>query len=97
MSRSKWKGPFIHFKFLKTKNLVKTSANNIWLRNSTILSHFVGYKFLIHSGNTFKKFFVTREKVGYKFGEFCTTRSKYFHKNKLKIQKSKTTKFGKKK
>jgi ribosomal protein S19 len=97
MSRSKWKGPFIHSKFLKSTPLLKSSLVTVWSRNSIILSHFVGYKFLIYSGNTFKKFFVTREKVGYKFGEFCTTRSKYFHKNKLKAQKSKVTKFGKKK
>jgi len=95
MGRSRWKGSYTHLKFFKTKNLVENSFINIWSRNSVILSHFVGYKFLIHSGNTFKKFFVTREKVGYKFGEFCTTRCKYFHKNKLKTQKS--MKFGKKK
>lgn len=96
MSRSKWKGPFIHSKFLKSTLLLKSSSNIIWSRNSTVLSHFIGYKFLIYSGNIFKKFFVTREKVGYKFGEFCTTRSKYFHKNKKKIQKSKVVKLNKK-
>lgn len=87
MSRSLWKGPFIHLKLLKKKTLLESST--LWSRNSIILSNFIGYKFLIHTGNTFKKFFVTREKIGYKFGEFCTTRSKYFHKNKLKIKKSK--------
>lgn len=87
MSRSLWKGPFIHLKLLKKKVLIENTI--VWSRNSVILSNFIGYKFLIHSGNTFKKFFVTREKIGYKFGEFCTTRSKYFHKNKLKVNKSK--------
>lgn len=97
MSRSKWKGPYIHYKFLKKRFLIENSFINIWSRNSIILSNFIGYKFLIHSGNTFKKFFVTREKIGYKFGEFCTTRSKYFHKNKLKIPKGKANKGNKKK
>lgn len=87
MSRSLWKGPFVHLKLLKKQGLVENSS--IWSRNSIILSNFIGYKFLIHSGNMFKKFFVTREKIGYKFGEFCTTRSKYFHKNKIKVKKSK--------
>jgi small subunit ribosomal protein S19 len=96
MSRSKWKGPYIHYKFLKKKKLIENSFVNVWSRNSTILSNFIGYKFLIHTGNTFKKFFITREKVGYKFGEFCSTRSKYFHKNKLKIQKGKSMKSKKK-
>lgn len=91
MSRSSWKGPFIHLNFLKKKSLHK-KFSNVWSRNSIILSQFVGYSFFVHSGNVFKKFFVTREKVGYKFGEFCTTRCKYFHKNKLKLQKQKNKK-----
>jgi small subunit ribosomal protein S19 len=86
MSRSLWKGPFIHLKLLRKKSL--TDNLSLWSRNSIILSNFIGYKFLIHTGNTFKKFFVTRDKVGYKFGEFCTTRSKYFHKNKIKVKKA---------
>lgn len=83
MSRSKWKGPFIHFKFLKKKILNK-KISKIWSRDSTIISSFINHKFLVHSGKNFKTLLITREKVGYKFGEFCTTRAKYFHKNKLK-------------
>lgn len=86
MSRSKWKGPFIHFKFFKKKYL-KNKLYKIWSRDSIILSHFINYKFLIFCGNVFKKITISREKVGYKFGEFCTTRAKYFHKNKLKNKK----------
>lgn len=86
MSRAKWKGPFIHFKFLK-KNILNTSNINVWSRASAIPSVFIGQKFLIHSGNDFKKLYITRDKVGYKFGEFCTTRHKCVHKNKIKIQK----------
>lgn len=86
MSRSKWKGPFIHYKLLKKKYL-KNKLYKIWSRDSIILSHFINYKFLICCGNIFKKLVISREKVGYKFGEFCTTRAKYFHKNKLKIKK----------
>lgn len=91
MSRSKWKGPYIHFKFLK-KKIFKNKFFKIWSRDSIILSHFINYKFLISCGNTFKKLFITRDKVGYKFGEFCTTRAKYFHKNKLKILNKKVQK-----
>lgn len=86
MSRSKWKGPYIHFRFFKKKYL-KNKLFKIWSRDSIILSHFINYKFLIYSGNIFKKLIVSREKIGYKFGEFCTTRAKYFHKNKLKLNK----------
>lgn len=91
MSRAKWKGPFIHFKLLK-KKFLKNKLCKIWSRDSIILSHFINYKCLIHCGNSFKKIYISREKVGYKFGEFCTTRSKYFHKNKLKIKKQKKNK-----
>lgn len=95
MSRSKWKGPFIHFKFFKKKYL-KNKLFKIWSRDSIILSHFINYKVLVHSGNTFKKLVISREKVGYKFGEFCTTRAKYFHKNKLKQNKKNMQKIKKK-
>jgi|LauGreDrversion4_2_1035121.scaffolds.fasta_scaffold1114161_2 ribosomal protein S19 len=95
MSRSKWKGPFIHYKFLKKKKLFN-KISKIWLRNSIILSSFINQKFLIHNGKVFKTFVVTREKIGYKFGEFCTTRAKYFHKNKLKIINKKQSKDKKK-
>jgi ribosomal protein S19 len=84
MSRSKWKGPFIHLKFFK-KKFLKNKFYKIWSRDSIILSHFLNYKFLIYCGKVFKNLIITREKIGFKFGEFCTTRSKYFHKNKLKI------------
>lgn len=96
MSRSLWKGPFIHSKFLKKKFLVAKNMK-IWARNSIVLSHFVGFSFLIHVGNTFRKFVVTREKIGYKFGEFCTTHCKYKHKDKLKHQKLKNKGLKKKK
>jgi ribosomal protein S19 len=91
MSRSKWKGPYIHFKFLKKKIFTKKFFK-IWSRDSIILSHFINHKFLIYSGNIFKKLFITRNKIGYKFGEFCTTRAKYFHKNKLKTLNKKIQK-----
>lgn len=96
MSRSKWKGPFIHFKFLKNKFL-KNKLFKVWSRNSFILSSFINFKFLIHCGKTFKNLIITREKIGYKLGEFCTTRAKYFHKNKLKIVNKKAVAKTKKK
>lgn len=88
MSRSKWKGPYIHLNFLK-KKFLKNKLNKVWSRDSIILSKFISYKFLIHSGKIFKNLSITREKVGYKFGEFCTTRATYSHKNKLKSTKNK--------
>lgn len=91
MGRARWKGFYIHPCFLKKKKITNSTIS-VWSRTSTIISAFVGYKFLVHSGKIFKKLFITREKIGYKFGEFCTTRCKYFHKNKLKTLSKKKLK-----
>ena len=84
MSRSSWKGPFID-SFLLKKDLTK--IKKIWSRRSIITSTIIGKNILIYNGKVFKKIFITREKVGYKFGEFCSTRiynSKFQKKNNYK-------------
>ena len=43
-------------------------------RRSVIPSFLVGVNVFVHTGRDFKKVKITREKVGYKFGEFCNTR-----------------------
>jgi ribosomal protein S19 len=40
----------------------------------------------IHSGNGFKKVYISREKVGFKFGSFVATRT-YSKKKKTKSKK----------
>lgn len=76
MSRSIWKGPFLdNFLFFKKKK------NKIWSRRSVIPSYLIGKMVLIHNGKIFKKIFINREKVGYKFGEFCNTRLLISKKN----------------
>ncbi len=82
MSRSVWKGFYI------TKNLLKKNKKNffkIWSRNSAIPSFFVGKTALVYNGKQFHKVFITREKVGYKFGEFSLTRKNF----KKEIRKNK--------
>ena len=37
----------------------------------------------VHTGQVFKKILITREKVGFKFGEFVFTRTKPKHKKKV--------------
>jgi len=84
MSRSLWKGFFL------ANSLYKTPPNNkqnlkIWSRNSTIPFSLINSYVLIHNGNTFKRIFINREKVGYKFGSFSFTRklkNKNVHKKK---------------
>jgi small subunit ribosomal protein S19 len=77
MSRSKWKGHFVDISFNKVikKNL------KVWSRRSTIPFIFIGTYALVHNGKEFRKVYITREKVGLKFGEFAFTR-KYTSKYK---------------
>lgn len=76
MSRSIWKGLFFTFKVLNLKK------NKIWSRSSTIPSCLIGKKVLVHNGKNFRQIKITREKVGFKFGEFCFTRA--FFRAKIK-------------
>jgi len=80
MSRSKWKGNFIDQSVLKVSDNSKKQIK-IWSRRSVIPSFLIGDTVLIYNGKEFKKVAITREKVGFKFGEFCTTR-RYKSKSK---------------
>jgi small subunit ribosomal protein S19 len=73
MRRSKWKGNFID------NSIIKLSIQNkkqlkVWSRSSVIPAFLIGATVLIYNGKEFKKIKITREKVGFKFGEFSTTR-----------------------
>ncbi len=74
MSRSKWKGNFIESSVLKLKTKKTKGHPKIWSRQSVIPAFLIGKTVSIYSGKEFKKVSITREKVGYKMGEFCTTR-----------------------
>lgn len=78
MSRSKWKGPFIDNSIFKRINNKKLK---IWSRSSVIPYFLLGETVLVHNGREFKKVIITREKIGYKFGEFSFTRK---HVSKMK-------------
>lgn len=86
MSRSKWKGNFINSSLLK-KNKKKIF---VWSRSSTITANLIGQTVFVHTGKIFKRIYVTRAKIGFKFGQFVFTR-KYTQKYKLgkKIQQQK--------
>jgi small subunit ribosomal protein S19 len=72
MSRSSWKGPFLDrflISLFKKKTLPK-----IWSRRSVISSQMLGKTVLVHNGKEFKRILITREKLGYKYGDFAFTR-----------------------
>ena len=79
MSRSVWKGLYITKNVLKKNKKQKKNFLKIWSRNSAIPSFLMGKTVLVHNGKQFNKVVITREKIGYKFGEFSSTR-KYFKK-----------------
>lgn len=90
MTRSFWKGPFIDPIFLKNKKVKKTSK--IWSRSSVIPGFLMGETVFVHNGKEFKRVSITREKVGFKFGEFSFSR-RYTLKQKVsKIQLKKAKK-----
>ena len=86
MSRSKWKGLFLDKSIINLNNKVKIKDKlffKVYCRSSSI-PHFLTNKYiLIYDGKEFKKVFVNRDKIGFKFGEFSYTRKK----NKKKIKK----------
>ena len=84
MNRSQWKGPFLDLCIFK-KNTKKTTPK-IWSRRSTIPAALIGKMISIYNGKFFKTIMVTREKVGFKFGEFSTTRT---YRKKIKSTKNK--------
>lgn len=86
MSRSAWKGHFID-KYLLSPKFNKSKKRVIWSRNSTIPESLVGKPVFIHNGKDLIKSFITREKVGFKFGQFAYTRKFTRKQNKIKNQK----------
>ena len=86
MSRSLWKGYFLNKYFFKHSKKINFK---IWSRSSTVPSFLIGKMVLVHSGKEFKKVLITREKVGFKFGEFVFTRSKIPKSKKSKVLKNK--------
>ena len=78
MSRSKWKGSFTD---IVNNSTLKKNPIYIWSRRSTVPVSLINKTVFIYNGLSFKKVLITREKVGFKFGEFAKTR-KYNNKYK---------------
>ena len=83
MTRSVWKGPFVHPSLLIKIDKLKDAPNKkpikTWSRNSTIIPDFVGHSFMIHNGKSFIPITISEEMVGHKLGEFAPTRTFFGH------------------
>jgi small subunit ribosomal protein S19 len=86
MTRSRWKGPFLGSDVSK---IISQKRTKIWSRSSVIPNYLVGETVFVHNGKEFKRVVITREKIGYKFGEFSLTRKTIF---KLKANEKKKSK-----
>ncbi len=79
MPRSIKKGPFIEETLLKKLKRMQESGSRqpikTWSRQSTITPEFVGYTVAVHDGRRHIPVFITENMVGYKFGEFASTRT----------------------
>ena len=75
MSRSKWKGPFFQSTLFNTIfNNTKKMTLKLFTRNSVVPYKLIGQVVQVHNGKSYKLFYITREKVGFKFGAFINTR-----------------------
>ena len=81
MSRSSWKGNFLK------KHILKKKSIKVWSRNSSIPFHMLEQIVSVYNGKEFKKIYISREKIGYKFGAFSFTRK--FTKKKTITKKTK--------
>ena len=78
MSRSLFKGPLLADS-LNTNTHQKIQLFN---KNLTILPEYLHKTFAIYNGKKFFKIKVKENMIGYRFGEFIFTRSKYSYKKK---------------
>lgn len=89
MSRAKWKGLFIEKSIISFKKTKSKKKLKIYSRSSSIPSFLLNQFVLIYDGKEFRKCYINREKIGYKFGEFSYSRKKNDVKKKFKKIKKK--------
>jgi len=88
MSKSKHKIKILPRTLLKTK-IGDDKYISIWQRTAHIPNFLVGELVKVYNGREFKIIKITKERIGFKFGEFVPTRKPYVYKGKKKIIKKK--------
>ena len=78
MTRSIWKGPFVHPSLLKKVDKLKNTPNKkpikTWSRRSVISPDMIGLTIAVHNGKQHVPVYVTENMIGHKLGEFSPTR-----------------------
>lgn len=90
MPRSIKKGPYVDSHLLK-KVEKAVSANDkrpikTWSRRSMVLPEMVGLTIAIHNGRLHVPVYITENMVGYKLGEFASTRTFKGHSGDRKVK-----------
>jgi len=78
MSKSLKKGYSSILSTLNSKQ--KKGIKKVWNKNVIILPDFIGLKLKVYIGNRFIIVNVSEEMVGYRLGEFVSTRKKHIFK-----------------
>jgi len=89
MCKSIWKPLFFNKNlFIKVFRLKKKNSKKkyflIYNKTSTIVNTFVGVLVRIYKGNLYRKLFITKYIIGFKFGEFAYTRKPFLYPLKKK-------------
>jgi small subunit ribosomal protein S19 len=79
MPRSLKKGPFVAYHLLKKVDIMNSAGKKdtikTWSRSSTILPSMVGHTIAVYNGKQHVPVFISDQLVGYKLGEFVSTRT----------------------
>ena len=79
MSRSLKKSPFVAYHLLKKINTLNNEGKKdtivTWSRSSTILPSMIGFTIAVYNGKQHVPIFISDQLVGYKLGEFVSTRN----------------------
>ena len=79
MPRSLKKTPFVAYHLLKRINQLNKEGKKdtiiTWSRSSTILPSMIGFTIAIYNGKQHVPIFISDQLVGYKLGEFVSTRN----------------------
>ena len=84
MIRSLFKGPYVSHNLLNKINELNLNNKKItlktWCRSSMVLPSMIGHIISIYNGKKHIPVYISDSMVGYKFGEFVSTRKFKTHK-----------------
>jgi small subunit ribosomal protein S19 len=80
--RSSWKMPFVKSSIFQKIYQTNDKKFKTTSRKTTILPFFIGRNIQVHNGKFFIPINIVEEMVGYKLGDFVSTRLRHVYKKK---------------